>query len=353
MFPKLFITIYMALALTMTIRPPLQAQTSPASVVAIQAAVQSYPKQIASLSCKFTVMTTLNNAFLQENNIPEGALPSVQVEQAEWAVQGNKVITNTKLIQGDATTLGHDMETVRLFDGNYSYSINMENGGHAGRRFTYGDRQHLGKDDSYWSPLQFGYKFSGQWLSDVLSSNNPTLERAGIDPVHGQLYLVHLNIGKLEEHIWFAPKYGDMAVKIMEGTPSNEAIWTGSQYKRVGNLWMATEGDWQLVITRPNQPTIVQVDKKFIFSDIQVNNVPDETFEFKWPTGASLYDNDTRTKYYRDASGNWVKRTDIAEALVHTPSRVSAADFAPWVLLVSLTTLLTLGYLRWRRRASA
>ena len=352
MFTGMLITLCTALAFAAAMAP-LYAQTSPATIAAIQATLQNYPKQMLSLSCELTITTTLDESFLHNNSIPESAMPLVQVAQDRCAIKGDKVIAESELIEGDATTLKHGMRTVSLADGNNIYKINLENGGQAGGHFTSGTRQHQRGGPSYWSPLRFGYKFNGQWLSDVLSSNNPTLERAGTDPMFGPLYLVHLNIGKREEHIWFAPKYGNVAVKIMEGAPDNGAVWTGSHYKRIGGLWIPLAGDWRLVVTRPNQPTVVQVDENLTFTDVQVNSVPDEAFDFKWPTGATLYDNDTRTRYFRDASGNWVKRMDIAEAISHIPSRVSAADFAPWVLLVSLATLFMLGYLRWRRRASA
>ena len=353
MFTRMLITLCTALAFAAATLP-VQAQTLPVTVPTIKSAIENYPKQIRSLSCKLTTTTTLGASFRQSNDNAEGAIPRVQVEKGEWAFKGDKVINESKYIEGNTAPPGHDMDSVYLFDGGGSYQIHSENGGLASRS-TYGNREHQTRANNYWYPLQFGYQLDGQWLSDVLNSSNPTLEKIGEDPTSGRLYLTHLKLRDREEQVWFAPRYGNVAVKIVvDGPrPGQRSVYTGGQYERVGNLWMPLQGDFQLLTTLSNGQTILQVDKKFVFSDIQVNNVPAGAFDFKWPTGAALYDNDTRTKLYRDASGRWVKRTDVAEEIAHTPSRVSAADFAPWVLLVSLAALFTLGYLRWRRRASA
>ena len=331
---------------------PLYAQTSPVTVATIRASVQNYPEQMRSMSCKIKTTTTIGDAFFQANNITADNLPHTQIQQDEWAFQGGKVINESKYIEGDPSPAGHNMATVNLFDGSTSYHIQSENGTPTSRS-TYASREHQPEAQVAWSPLQFGYRLDNHWLSDALSSDNPTLERAGMDPTFGPLYLVHLNIGKREERIWFAPKYGNIAVKVVEDSPHGRAIYAGVQYERIGSLWLPLRGDFQLLTKQPDGRTIVQMKKNFIFSGIQINTVSDAAFEFHWPTGAALYDNDTRTRYYRDASGNWVKRMDVAEAISHIPSRVSAADFAPWVFLVSLAALFTLGYLRWRRRASA
>lgn len=333
---------------------PVQAQTSVETIETIRSSVQNYPKQIRSLSCKLTTTTTIGTSFAQSDNIPEGAIPHTQVEQGKWAFKGAKVINESKYIEGDTAPPGHDMAMVDLFDGNSSYQIRSENGTPTSRS-TYGSRQRQTTANNYWYPLQFGYQLDGQWLDDVLNSGTITLERSGEDPTFGRVYLAHLKLRNREGQIWFAPRYGNAAVKIVvDGPlPGQRSVYTGGQYERIGNFWMPLQCDFQLLTILPSGQTVLRVDKKFVFSDIKVNNVSDEAFNFQWPTGAALYDNDTRTKYYRDASGKWVQRTDIAEEIAHTPSRVSAADFAPWVFLVSLATLLTLGYLRWRRRDSA
>ncbi len=348
---RMVLKVYAAVAFVATL-VPAQAQIPPATIATTQAIIQPYPKQIRSLSCRITTTTIIGSTFLQNNNIPEGAVAPVQVEEGELAFKDNKVINKSHHTEGDPAPTGHGMAEVNLFDGDNGYSIRSENGGLASRSI-YASRQHQANAGGYWSPLEFGYKLNGQWWSDILGSANPTIERAGIDPNYGQLYLMHLNIGKREEHVWFAPQYGNVAVKIVEGNLDNGATFTGSHYKRYGGLWMPLQGEFRMFMKQPNGQTITQVDKKFVFSDIQVNSVPDTAFDFKWPTGAALYDNDTRTKYWRDVSGKWVARTDLGKAEAHTYDHLSAADVVPWVLLICLAALSTLGFIRWRRSASA
>lgn len=351
MFPKMLSMMYMALALA-TATLPVQARTSPANVTTIQSAIQNFPKQIRSMSCKFTITTTISDAFLQSNNIPEGAVAPLQVEQGEWAFKDDKVINRSQYIEGDPAPAGHDTASVYLFDGSGSYNIRSENGGLASRS-TYANRQHQTKAAGYSGPLPFGYQLNSQWLIDVLNGSNPTLERLGVDPTFGQLYAIHLSLRGEEKWIWFAPKYDYVAVKIVEDDPQKRLVYMGTHYKLINHFWLPLQGDVQLLTKQPNGQMVSQFEKKTVFSDIQVNNVPDETFEFQWPTGAALYDNDTQTKYWRDVSGKWVPRTDVGKTLAHSPNRLSAADVVPWVFLVCLASLLMLGLLRWRRRASA
>ena len=351
MLSRILITLCAALALTVLVLP-LQAQTSPATVATIKAAIQNYPKQIHSLSCKLTTTTTLDGSFLQSNNIPEGSIPPRQVEQGEWAFKGDKVINESKYLEGDTAPPGHDMDSVYLFDGSGSYYIHSENGTPTSRS-TYGNLHHQTHANGYWSPLNFGNQLNGQWLSDVLNSTNPTLERVGMDPTYGQLYAVRLNLRGKEEHIWFAPKYGNIAVKIVEDTPHDEAVYTSSHYEHYGNFWMALQGDFRILTKQPNGQTIVQVDKKFVFSDIRMNTVPDEAFDFKWPTGSTVYDNDKRTKLWRTASGKWVPQAKSEDDAPPVRGHLSASEVGPWVLLACLAALLTLGLIRRRRGTSA
>lgn len=339
----------LALAVAML---PVQAQTPPAPVVAIQAAIQNYPKQIHSLSCDLTTTTTIGDTFLQSNENAGVTIPQVQVEQGEWAFKDDKVINKSKYIEGDPAPAGHDMDSVYLYNGSGSYYIHSENGGSATRSVS-GNRHHQTKANGYWSPLQFSYKLDAQWLSDVLSSTNPTLERVGTDPAFGQLYVIHLNLRGREERIWFAPKYGNIAVKIVDDgpRPDQRAIYTSSHYEHFGKFWLPLQGDYRILTKQPNGQATVQFEKKFVFSDIQVNNVPDSTFDFQWPTGASLYDNDVRTKYFRSASGKWVA-IDFGETPVPSPRRLSAAAVVPWILFVCLAALFLFGFFRRRRRAS-
>jgi|GEM_PF-2518148 len=350
MFTKTLITIYTALAFvagTML----AQAQASPVTVATIKANVQIFPDQIRSMSCIVKTTTTFRDAFFQANNIPTNKLPPVQIEQGEWAFKANKVIDESHFIKGDSAPAGHDTAQVNLFDGNSSYHIKSENGGLASRG-TYGSREHQTRAQGSWNPLQFGYQLDNQWLSSTLNNIIPTVERVGNDPIYGQLYVLHLNSPGKEDRIWFAPKFGNIAVKIVEDTTQQEATYAGTQYKRNGNFWLPLQGEFQLLTKQQNGQTTLQVDKKFVFSNIRVNAVSDDTFDFQWPTGAALYDNDTRTKYWRDVSGKWIPRTDLGKVEAHSYNHLSAADIVPWVFFVCLTALFTLGFIRWRHNAS-
>ena len=338
MLPKMLITLGPALALAAAIAMPARAQTFPATVATIQAALQSYPKQIHSLSCKLTT-TTL------------GASP-VQVEEGKWGFKGSKVINESKYIQGDPAP-GHDLDWIYLFDGSGSYHIHSENGGLAHGHFTYGNLEHQTHADGYWGPLNFGYQLNGQWWGDVLNGSNPTLEGVVTDPAFGPLCLIHLNIGKREERIWFAPKYGNAAVKIVEGDPGDGIVFTSSQYKRYGDLWLPLQGDFRMSRRQPDGRSIVWLEKKFVFSDIQVNTVPDAAFDFKWPTGATVYDNDKRTKYMRGASGKWLPMAKFQDDASIVRNPLAALKVVAWVLLACLAVLLAFGLILRRRRTSA
>ena len=340
MLSRMLITPGMAFALAAAI-PPLHAQTAPVTVATIQAAIQSYPKQIRSMSCKLTTTTTLD------------ASASVQIEEGKWAFKGGKVINESHYTGGDPAPAGHDMVDTYLFDGTGSYHIKAENGGLANGHFTYANLEHRTRADGYWSPLAFGCQWSGRWWGDVLSSTNPTLEGVVTDPAFGQLYRVHLNIGDREEHIWFAPEYGNAAVKVVEGDPDSGAVYTGSHYKRYGDLWLPLQGDFRILTKQPNGQTIVQVDKSFVFSGIQVNTVPDAAFDFKWPTGAIVYDNDKRTKYMRDASGKWLPMAKFQDAAAPVRNPLATSKVVAWAMLVCLATLLAFGLILRRRRSSA
>ena len=137
----------------------------------------------------------------------------------------------------------------------------------------------------------------------------------------------------------------------MEEGPKGQWTFEGEQFHLQGNLWLATKGKFQL-LQRENDRLTVRITKEFSFQNIEINTVTDAAFDFPWPTGSALFDEDTRTKLYRDASGKWVKRMDVAQEVSHAPNSVSAADFAPWAFLVSLAGLLTLGVLRWRRASA-
>lgn len=337
---KMLITLGAVLAFAASTLPA-HAQDAPAIIAAIKNSAQSYQKQIHSLSCKLVTTTAL------------GASAPVQVEKGKWAFKGSKVINESHTIEGDPSAASHDMDMVYLFNGSGSYRIRSENGGLANGHFTYANLERQTRAAGDWSPLAFGYQSSGQWWGDVLSSTNPTLEGVVTDPTFGQLYLVHLNINKREEHIWFAPKYGNAAVKVVEGGPDNEAVYTSSQYKRYGDLWLPLQGDFRILRKQPNGQTIVQVDKSFVFSDIQVNTVPDAAFNFKWPTGATVYDNDKRTKYMRAASGKWVPMAKFQDDAPPLRNHLSVSQVILWVSLVCLSALLSFGLILRRRRTSA
>jgi len=334
---------------------PARAQTTLVTLGGIQNGVKQYPEQIRSLSCQITIKTTFSSGSLPGTELSADQLPPMQTEQVDWAFRGNKLINESRQVADEGAGRGLNFITTHLFDGSKSYMIESQDGG-SGSRVTYANRQSQSTTNALWSPLNFGYKADGRWLRDVLNSN-PVLERGGQDPRYGPLYLVHVAITDMgpsvkEARIWFAPRYNNVAVKVVEEGPTGQWTFEGEGFRRHGNLWMPTKAKFQL-LQGENGQFIPRITKDFSFQNIEVNTVSDESFDFPWPTGAALFDEDTRTKYYRDASGNWIPRTDVAKEMSHSPSRVSAADFAPWVLLVSLAALFTLGYLRWRRRASA
>ena len=337
---KTLITLGTALAFAAPTLPA-HAQDAPAIIAAIKNSAQSYQQQIHSLSCKLTTTTAL------------GASAPVQVEEGKWAFKGNKVINESHYTGGDPYLAGHNMDSVYLFNGSGGYQIRSENGGLANGHFTYANLERQPQAAGYWSPLSFSSQLDGQWLSEVLNGSNPTLEQTVSDPTFGQLYVIHLSLRGREEHIWFAPKYGNAAVKVVEGDPDNGAVYTSSHYKRYGDLWLPLQGDLRILTKQPNGQTIVQVDKSFVFSDIQVNTVPDAAFNYKWPTGATVYDNDKRTKYMRAASGKWVPMAKFQDDAPPVGSRPTALEVAAWLSLVCLAALFTLGLILRRRRTSA
>jgi len=351
---KLLNTIFIALPVAALLMPA-QAQTTLDTLAGIQNSIKHYPEQIRSLRCQITIKTTFSSGSPSGSDLSPTQLPAMQTEQVKWAFRGNKLINESRQVTGEGAGRDLNFITTSLFDGSKSYMIESQDGG-SGSRVTYANRQSQSTTNALWSPLNFGYKADGRWLRDVLNSN-PVLERGGQDQRYGPLYVVHVSITDMgpsvkEARIWFAPRYNNVAVKVVEEGPTGQWTLEGEQFRCQGKLWLPARAKFQ-VLQRENGRFIPRITKEFAFQDIEVNTVSDAAFKFAWPTGTGLWDEDSRTKYRRDAMGNWIAMPNYAKNVTHNYDHLSAAEVIPWVFLMSLVTFLTLGAIRWRKRNSS
>ena len=113
---------------------------------------------------------------------------------------------------------------------------------------------------------------------------------------------------------------------------------------------MPAEGQFSLITIRTDGQNVTQVTKSVHFHDLEINNVSDEMFDYRFPTGSGLWDSDKHKKFLRDPFGKWVEQVGFSDGSFQgTAPAQSKVNFAAWGFVACFASTVMLGVARWRR----
>ena len=276
----------------------------------IQAVLAKYPRQILSMQSTSTIETKLGNASYLGNQDPKSAPPADNVSKETWAFKDGKLYDHLTDLHDSFTVAPREFHSINrtwIYDGKSQYLINAEKTDQGVA--TYGNLQHHLAGDPGWPPLSFGYKYSLNWIGDILK-HGAVIEGAVNDPAYGPLIIVSAKYRDSNLRFWLAPKYGYVAVKTEAHTQYTGTVklstYSASGYREYGHLWMPTIGQFSGGRIENNKRSTF-VTKAIRFSNIKINQTPDSLFAFKFPIGSALWDEDLQKKYIMNPSGKWVQ----------------------------------------------
>lgn len=299
-------------------------------LAAIIAAQNGYSQSMRSIQTDATQKITLTDYFYQwaaalvpgSNETVEkerARYPSEESREVEYAISGTKFyFHNLKEPAPSAAKPSNGTgNATGFFDGKlltvyYDYTDPHTT---AVNRTGYRQRSDPGEMIRVQSPLTFGYQLydtphEHKWIADILNNGNPTVVRAGVDPILGKVILVEAHgpgphQKPMDYHIWFASKYGYAAIKCEEQGVETHTIDEAGTFARVGNYWIATSGHHTAYLSAKGRSDIAQIGD-ITYSGTKLNDIPDSTFTAPLEPSATIYDHVGKQMIVTDSSAHVV-----------------------------------------------
>lgn len=342
-------------------------QSETAGMAGMLKVVEQYPRRIQSARIEGTEVFTPAKAFYSLQQVDQSKdHPDTKKQPVIWAFKGDKRYRQSverfnpenqeqkyKLISRTFT---------QVFDGREQYNLIASRYSGQKTEIVQGSLGHTPLTDM--PILNFGYKVFGQWVCDILQSEQCKLNGTENHPKLGKLYRfsVEKKAGLLSRltskgaageqiRFWLAPKYGFLAVRSeSEGTapPGHQRlVLRVDRAERRGSIWFPVEDIREWYSIEGNKETLLSTNHLRI-SRFELNNVPDSLFEVKLRPGYHIKESETNKYWKVGANGERIP--------IDMNRNEDGVMPLGWLFMTSLTSLLVLAagvFLRWRRRSAS
>jgi hypothetical protein len=304
---------------------PMESEATPtpitsaaAPLVAIQAAQDSYSRQIRSL--RFQSNQTIHEYY-------QGHGDKMVTHTYQVASKGDKYYSREISNNRSGYGMTQTPQDVYVSDGKTLRELTAwdNTGGSFQARRTYGVRVFL--RDNKFKPhdpdevLQYGYKVHGVWIGDMLRRGKPAVEGTVTDAEFGPLTVVRCRNttawGTNEAvRLWLAPNRGWVAVKTetvqADARPpfALRGLYEARKLVHKGEFWVASEGRFRYEALGLGRREEI-ADRPQRFANIAFNDVPDSVFIVHYPVGTQLLSEDFQKVSVLQPSGQWKEQTSF------------------------------------------